>query len=133
MRLFPFLTPVLALLVSDLKSAPEAIPIPARAPDDAVMASAADLGFDTHWFDAAWFEGGFPHGVGNWFCNPNSFPRGLKPVSDACRQRGLNYLVWFEPERVAPGTEIARQHPEFVHGGEKGACSSWMIPPRAAG
>jgi alpha-galactosidase len=79
-----------------------------------------DLGCDTHWFDAAWFEGGFPNGVGNWFCKPKSFPNGLKPVSDACRRAGVNFLVWFEPERVAPGTQIAREHPEFVFGGEKG-------------
>ncbi len=33
---------------------------------------------------------------------------------------GLKFIVWFEPERVAPGTQIAREHPEFVFGGEKG-------------
>ena len=79
-----------------------------------------DLGCDTHWFDAAWFEGGFPNGVGNWFCKPKSFPNGLKPVGDACRQMGLNFLVWFEPERVAAKTQIAREHPEFVFGGTNG-------------
>ena len=79
-----------------------------------------DLGCDTHWFDAAWFEGGFPNGVGNWFCKPNSFPNGLKPVSDACHRLGLKFLLWFEPERVAAGTQIAREHPEFVFGGAQG-------------
>lgn len=76
--------------------------------------AAHDLGFDTHWLDAAWFEGGFPNGVGNWFCKPKGFPNGLQPVSAACRKLGLNFLVWFEPERVAPGTQIAREHPEFL-------------------
>jgi alpha-galactosidase len=79
-----------------------------------------DLGCDTHWFDAAWFEGGFPNGVGNWFCKPQSFPRGLKPVSDACHARGLKFLVWFEPERVAARSQIALQHPEYVFGGTNG-------------
>jgi len=79
-----------------------------------------DLGCDTHWFDAAWFEGGFPNGVGNWFCRPKSFPNGLKPISDACHRLGLKFLLWFEPERVAPGTQIAREHPEFVFGGANG-------------
>ncbi len=78
------------------------------------------LGCDTHWLDAAWFEGGFPNGVGNWYCKPKGFPHGLKPVSDACHQAGLQFLLWFEPERVAPGTQIAREHPEFVHGGKEG-------------
>ena len=60
-----------------------------------------EIGCDTHWFDAAWFEGGFPNGVGNWFCPPQRFPHGLKPVSDACHQMGLKFILWFEPERVA--------------------------------
>jgi alpha-galactosidase len=79
-----------------------------------------ELGCDTHWFDAAWFEGGFPNGVGNWFCRPKAFPNGLKPVGDACHRDGLKFLLWFEPERVAEGTQIAREHPEFVLGGAKG-------------
>jgi alpha-galactosidase len=82
--------------------------------------AAYNAGCDTHWLDAAWFEGGFPNGVGNWFCPPQRFPNGLKPISDACHQLGLKFIVWFEPERVAPGTQIAREHPEFVYGGDKG-------------
>jgi alpha-galactosidase len=84
---------------------------------DAVI-QAADLGFDTHWFDAAWFVGGFPNGVGNWFPKPEAFPRGLRPVGDACHERGLKFLVWYEPERVAPGTQIATEHPEYAFDGE---------------
>jgi alpha-galactosidase len=79
-----------------------------------------DLGADTHWLDAAWFEGGFPNGVGNWFCKPRSFPNGLKPVSDAAHRAGLKFLLWFEPERVAAGSQIAREHPAFVFGGTNG-------------
>jgi alpha-galactosidase len=82
--------------------------------------AARDLGCDTHWLDAAWFEGGFPDGVGNWFCQRQHFPNGLKPLSDACHQLGLKLIVWFEPERVARGTQIARDHPEFVFGGNQG-------------
>jgi alpha-galactosidase len=82
--------------------------------------AARALGCDTHWLDAAWFEGGFPGGVGNWFCPPRQYPKGLKPISEACHQAGLKFLVWFEPERVARGTQIAREHPEFVLGGDKG-------------
>jgi alpha-galactosidase len=85
-----------------------------------VAKAAFNAGCDTHWLDAAWFEGGFPNGVGNWFCPPQRFPNGLKPLSDACHQLGLKFIVWFEPERVAPGTQIAREHPEFVFGGDKG-------------
>ena len=32
----------------------------------------------------------------------------------------MKFIVWFEPERVAPGTQIAETHPEFVFGGKDG-------------
>jgi alpha-galactosidase len=83
------------------------------------------LGCDTLWFDAGWFEGNFPNGVGNWFPKPQAFPNGLKPIGEACAQRGLKFLVWYEPERVAAGTQIATEHPEFVLPRQK--------PPGAAG
>ncbi len=86
---------------------------------DAVR-NAAALGFDAHWFDAAWFPGGFPNGVGNWVAKPKEFPRGLGPVGEACHKAGMKFILWFEPERVAAGTEIATQHPEFVFGGAQG-------------
>ncbi len=81
---------------------------------------AAKTGCDFLWLDAAWFPGNFPNGVGNWTCKPKEFPLGLKPVSDACHRLGLKFIVWFEPERVAAGTKIAQEHPEFVFGGANG-------------
>jgi len=81
---------------------------------------ASEIGFDTYWFDAGWFPGDFPNGVGNWFCKPKEFPNGLKPLGDLCNRLGLSFILWFEPERVAEGTQIAKEHPEFVFGGEKG-------------
>ena len=75
---------------------------------------ARSLGCDTHWFDAGWFEGNFPNGVGNWYPKPKEFPNGLKPIGDACEDMGLKFLLWYEPERVAANTQLAREHPEFI-------------------
>jgi alpha-galactosidase len=61
-----------------------------------------------------WYPGGFPNGTGTWEPDPAKYPRGLKPIGDAARANGLQYLLWFEPERVAPGTRIDREHPEWV-------------------
>ena len=72
------------------------------------------LGCDTLWFDAGWFEGDFPNGVGNWLPKAKKFPNGLKPIGAACEKLGLKFLVWYEPERVADGTQLAREHPDFV-------------------
>ncbi len=91
-------------------------------------ATAADLGFDTYWFDAAWFPKGFPDGVGSWSADPALFPRGLRPIGDLCDDRNIRFLLWFEPERVAAGSEIAREHPGDVFGGEKGGLYRLDLP-----
>lgn len=89
---------------------------------------AKSAGFDTLWLDAAWFEGGFPNGVGNWYYKPKAFPDGLKPVGDLCDELGLKFVVWFEPERVAKGSEIAREHPDYVFGGGEGGLFRLDLP-----
>ena len=86
----------------------------------AAAKSAYEMGMDTVWLDAAWFPGGFPNGVGNWYAKPKEFPNGLKPVSDWCHGKGMKFVLWFEPERVAKGTQIATEHPDFIFGGKDG-------------
>ncbi|MBN2310406.1 MAG: NPCBM/NEW2 domain-containing protein, partial [Candidatus Hydrogenedentes bacterium] len=79
--------------------------VPEWATEQGQIAAAGfahDAGFDTLWLDAAWFPGGFPNGVGNWFPKPAEFPNGLKPVSDAIHANGMRFILWFEPERVRP-------------------------------
>lgn len=78
-----------------------------------VVEVSARLGFDTLWLDAAWFVGDFPDGVGNWICKPKELPNGLKPVSDRCHDLGLQFLLWFEPERATVTSDLAQSHPEF--------------------
>ncbi len=82
--------------------------------------AAADLGFDSAWLDAAWFPGEFPNGVGNWYAKPVEFPNGLRPVTDLAHKLNLKYILWFEPERVAKGSQIATEHPQYVIGGTEG-------------
>ena len=96
---------------------------PGMASEEAQTAEAKfahDIGCDTLWVDAAWFPPDFGSGVGNWYPKPNDFPNGLRPVSDVCHKLGMDFLVWFEPERVAANTQIATEHPNYVFGGEKG-------------
>lgn len=93
---------------------------------------AYQLGFDSYWFDAAWFVGGFPNGVGNWYPKPDAFPNGLKPIGDACHARNMKFILWFEPERVVKGTQIATEHPEFVFGGAEGGLYKMNDPDARA-
>lgn len=79
-----------------------------------------DLGFEVFWLDAYWILGGFGDGVGHYGfpidrVEPKDrFPRGIRPISDAAHKEGMKFLCWFEPERVAPGTILSKEHPEFV-------------------
>ena len=78
------------------------------------------LGFEVFWLDAYWTRDGFPNGMGHYGFPiqraepPDRFPNGLKPIRDAVHEAGMEFLMWFEPERVAPGTAIAKEHPEWV-------------------
>ncbi|MBR5194405.1 MAG: alpha-galactosidase [Bacteroidaceae bacterium] len=86
-----------------------------------------DLGYDNYWVDAGWFGGPHPtlehqdvddedwYGVvGNWEVNTVQHPNGLEPISKAAHDAGMNFLLWFEPERAVKGTPVAQEHPEWL-------------------
>jgi alpha-galactosidase len=52
--------------------------------------------------------------VGNWTIEKSRFPNGLKPVADAVHAVGAKFMVWFEPERVRKGTQIYKEHPDWL-------------------
>eukprot|EP01043_Picozoa_sp_COSAG02_P030429 COSAG02_NODE_1942_length_10310_cov_15.313877_4_plen_812_part_00 len=88
------------------------------------LLNSTDAGVEAFWLDAGWFKGGFPNGVGNWEIPINQtvdtqkWPQDtLLPISTMAKSMGLEFIVWFEPERVATGTYIAKAHPEFVLAG----------------
>jgi len=91
-------------------------------------------GIDTFWMDAGWFGNGRPYTdeAGNWFPRQKDFPDGLRPLGDLCHQLGMKFMVWFEPERVAPGTRIEKEHPEWLipdqKNGEPGSLFDLGIP-----
>lgn len=74
----------------------------------------APLGAEAYWLDAGWFEGGWPHGIGNLKPKAKQFPRGLRPLADAAHQNAMKFVLWFEPERTILNNEVAREHPEWV-------------------
>ncbi len=84
------------------------------------LESIKGLGFEMFWLDAYWTRDGFPAGMGHYGfplerVEPRDrFPHGIQAIRDAVHQAGLKYLMWFEPERVHPGTAIAKEHPEWV-------------------
>ncbi len=86
---------------------------------------AKGLKIDYWWMDAGWYVGAAEKNwpwTGTWEVDrsPNRFPNGLRAISDYGRSKGVKTIVWFEPERVAGGTWLATEHPEWIFGGEKG-------------
>ena len=74
------------------------------------------------WIDAGWYSGcgwdkengEWPQNVGNWTVDKERFPNGLKPISEAAHAAGAKLMVWFEPERVYKGTQVYKEHPEWL-------------------
>jgi alpha-galactosidase len=77
----------------------------------------AGVKLDYWWMDAGWypFQKNWVQ-TGTWEPDPARFPRGLAPVAEAAHARGVKTIVWFEPERVAPGSWLYQNRPEWLLG-----------------
>jgi len=80
------------------------------------------LKLDYWWMDAGWYvydptysPAGWPH-TGTWEVDRKRFPNGLRAISDHAHGKDIKTIVWFEPERVAPGTWLYTKHPEWLLG-----------------
>lgn len=78
---------------------------------------AAELGAELFVVDDGWFgkRNDDTAGLGDWYVNPEKFPRGLGPVISAVREMGLRFGLWVEPEMVNPDSELYRKHPEWIY------------------
>lgn len=80
-----------------------------------------NIKLDYWWMDAGWYpcEGNWTK-VGTWEIDQTRFPGGFRPITDFGHERGVQTIVWFEPERVESGTWLTENHPEWVFGGSNG-------------
>ncbi len=79
---------------------------------------------DIWWIDAGWFSCDkqfapqtsdyWKSGVGNLFPDPERFPETMEPIGEKCREIGIEFLTWFEPERVHINTSTHKEHPEYL-------------------
>lgn len=78
------------------------------------------LPYNCWWIDAGWYDCTLPDGTkfwpltGNWYADKKRYPIGLRPISNKLHQHGMSFLLWFEPERVRPGTWLYNEHPEWI-------------------
>jgi alpha-galactosidase len=60
--------------------------------------------------------------TGTWEVDTTKYPQGFRPFSDKVRANGMQFLLWFEPERVGdPNSWLGKNHPE------------WLMPGNSAG
>ena len=103
-----------------------------------------EINFDIWWIDAGWYPcWNDQHErkwwlTGTWIPDPERFPHGFAPIAARAKEAGARLLIWFEPERVTPGSTLSREHPEWLchHGDDREsnmllnlgipACRQWL-------
>ncbi len=74
---------------------------------------------DAFWMDAGWYKynEGWHDGVGNWTVDTSRYDNGIVELSSYAKEKGLGHVLWYEPERVYPGTHFhneGSQHEEWL-------------------
>jgi alpha-galactosidase len=69
---------------------------------------AAAVGCELFILDCGWFAA-----RGHYEPHAERFPEGLGPVISYCREKGMLFGIWTEPERAEPNTPLYQQHPEW--------------------
>ncbi|MGZ5529798.1 MAG: alpha-galactosidase, partial [Limisphaerales bacterium] len=64
-------------------------------------------------FEYIQIDDGFYRGFGDWEGN-DRFPHGMKWLAETIRKHGLKPGIWLAPYVIAEGTEVNRQHPEWL-------------------
>jgi len=76
--------------------------------------------YDHWWIDAGWYavppEATDWTWTGTWKPDPTRYPQGFRPVTAAARAKGMKSIIWHEPERVRPNTDLYNTYPQWLLG-----------------
>ena len=89
----------------------------------------AKLGAEAVITDAGWYEtpeSGWGS-VGTWRVDHKKYPQGMAPLAAAAKEGRTIYGLWFEPERTVPGTELHREHPDWLLPAGPGPQTAYMV------
>lgn len=77
--------------------------------------AAKNFGIDTVVLDDGWFgkRNDDKTSMGDWFVNKEKFPNGLQGIINCCKENGLKFGLWFEPEVISPDSDLFRTHPDW--------------------
>jgi len=71
---------------------------------------AVALGAELFIMDAQWWDN-----QGDWFASPTRFPdNGLQKVVEYVHKKGMLFGLYGEIERAHPGSEVHREHPDWI-------------------
>lgn len=75
-----------------------------------------EIGAELFVIDDGWFKGRVDEfgGLGDWECDKEKFPNGLKPVADKAHSMGLLFGLWIEPEMVNEKSDLFKKYPEWI-------------------
>ncbi len=92
--------------------------------------NAAAIGQEIIMMDAGWYKGvtarpysdmqgtwnAISNPLGNWEEGEEKsrFPSGLRALANYVRSKGMQFGLWFEPERVGPQSVLAQKHPDWI-------------------
>ena len=72
----------------------------------------AELGYEWATLDDGWQTA-----EGDWYLNPKRFPAGdidMKNFVNSIHQQKLKAMLWWAPLAVDPGTDLIKNHPEYL-------------------
>ena len=99
----------------------------------------SDLARAGDWpFDVFQLDDGYQAAIGDWLETNDRFPSDLAGLASAIRAAGRTPGLWLAPFLVAPDSEVARRHPDWiarhqVDGVETGPLRTWWNPPWGGG
>ncbi len=85
---------------------------------NAIVDEGAKIGIDTFVLDDGWFgiRNDPTSGLGDWSVNEEKLKGGLNAVISHCKEKGMQFGLWFEPEMISKNSELFRSHPDWAVG-----------------
>lgn len=80
-----------------------------------LIRGAAELGAECFVLDDGWFgsRSDDTSSLGDWTPNRRKLGGGLESVAKLCRENGLSFGIWVEPEMISKNSELYRSHPDW--------------------
>lgn len=84
-----------------------------------MMDGVKEVGAELFVMDDGWFGGKYKRSVddcalGDWVTDTEKLPNGIPSLEEACRERGLKWGIWIEPEMVNTKSELYEKHPDWI-------------------